>query len=96
MLLNAFPPALLSAENSVSPQSSVNFNTTKTQKKHQRPISENYVEEANTFEFLTDNPEIRDRRPDREITCPMTPSHLSPMRAMMSSTDKMVFFCVHI
>lgn len=26
MLLNAFPPALLNAENSVSPQSSVNYN----------------------------------------------------------------------
>lgn len=32
MLLNAFPPALLNAENSVSPQSSVNYNHKKKQR----------------------------------------------------------------
>jgi len=30
------------------------------------------------------------------ITCPITPSHLSPIKAMMSSTDSIVFFSVHI
>lgn len=34
ILLNAFPPALLKAENSVSPQSSVSYKITKTYSKH--------------------------------------------------------------
>lgn len=89
MLLKALPPALLKAENSVSPQSSVNW-PTKMQAKPQQPIS------SKAKIHTKKEKKRRNSISDYFLTCPITPSHLSPIRAMISSTDKIVFFWVHI
>lgn len=67
MLLNAFPPALLNAENSVSPQSSVNYDhitpQMKSWKAMNRKLGEarviiqpiNYVDVLSAFNYLSND-----------------------------------------